>query len=531
MRSFRLSLRDKRIVAYCVGLATYVFLLTVGYWWGMAEFEARPRPFSHAFLVVVETLTTTGFGGDAPWTSSAMHWYISFVQVSGVLIGFVALRVLVIPLFESSELHVNDSYDPQKNHVIVCEYDRDVDSLLAEFDSLEQAYTVIVRDEATAREFYREGIPVVHGDSENVETLEKAGIYDATTVITDAGRMNAEVLLTLNSLDHSATVVCLSDDPQNTDAYEYVGADSVISPQHLLGHTLGVRATGAFDRELSTSAELAGDSVLLECDVQDGSQADGTTVLSNPITTGSEAEIVGIWKEGELEVPPEDSTNITSRTVLSILAPRDELDHVQNATTNPEHEKNALVLGLGNVGTASLDVLQRRNIPVKTLDADPSTGAEYIGKATDKSMLTEMGIDEAGAVVVTVSDDSDALLAIAIARTMNPSVDIFARLTDANTIERALQAGADYALSLPQISARIAARVLRDEEVVTLTQQSRVIRAPASEHGTTLEAVYTSLEDTEWSLLAIEHDERVILPSDIETLAPESTLLLVAPNK
>jgi hypothetical protein len=69
---------------------------------GDERLRGRPISFLHALQVVVETFTTTGFGSDAPWETPEMNVLIIVMDLTGVALIFLALPVLVFPLFEEA---------------------------------------------------------------------------------------------------------------------------------------------------------------------------------------------------------------------------------------------------------------------------------------------------------------------------------------------------------------------------------------------------------------------------------------------
>jgi len=108
--------------------------------------ENEPRSLFQAFNVVIETMTTTGYGADSPWATPAMNLFVALMQVSGVVLGFVTLRILVIPLFERTPLNLDDRLTIKNDHVVVAEYQRDTEVLLDELEALKVDYVLLESD-------------------------------------------------------------------------------------------------------------------------------------------------------------------------------------------------------------------------------------------------------------------------------------------------------------------------------------------------------------------------------------------------
>lgn len=51
---------------YVGSLLLLIAAYTLTYRWGMAVYEGEPRTWYHALEVVVHSMTTTGYGQDAP---------------------------------------------------------------------------------------------------------------------------------------------------------------------------------------------------------------------------------------------------------------------------------------------------------------------------------------------------------------------------------------------------------------------------------------------------------------------------------
>ncbi|MFB6076582.1 MAG: TrkA family potassium uptake protein, partial [Candidatus Nanohaloarchaea archaeon] len=123
-----------------------------------------------------------------------------------------------------------------------------------------------------------------------------------------------------------------------------------------------------------------------------------------------------------------------------------------------------VIAGYGEVGRAARSVLADEGIDVVTIDLEPGEGVDIVGDAGEQSVLREAGIEDAGAIIVALPDDSAALLAVVHARALNDDIEILVRMSDTDATRKALSAGADYVLSVPRVSARMVAKELRGED-------------------------------------------------------------------
>jgi voltage-gated potassium channel Kch len=171
-----LSRRNRLIVYYVVGIAVLVTLYAGLYNVGMATFEDENQTLIHSFGVVVETMTTTGYGADSPWGSTVMNAFVIFMQLSGIGLGFFTLRVIVIPLFTGAEVDLDARLSPKRDHVVVCEYRRDSAVLLDELEDLDFDYVLISSNEERAKALSDEGYAAIHGSPHDPAALKRAGV-------------------------------------------------------------------------------------------------------------------------------------------------------------------------------------------------------------------------------------------------------------------------------------------------------------------------------------------------------------------
>ena len=59
-------------------------------------------------------MTTTGYGADARWETPFMNLLVVWFQLSGVIIGFVTLRILVIPPLRARAGHARRPTDVER---------------------------------------------------------------------------------------------------------------------------------------------------------------------------------------------------------------------------------------------------------------------------------------------------------------------------------------------------------------------------------------------------------------------------------
>ncbi|WP_348612340.1 potassium channel family protein [Halobaculum rarum] len=532
-----LSRRNRLIIYYLVGLTALVLTYAVIYNTGMRVLEGREQSIFRSFQTVTETMTTTGYGADSPWESPWMNLFMVFMQLSGIGVGFFTLRVIVIPLFTGAEVDLDSRLSRKNDHVVICEYDRDSAVLLEELEHLGIDYVLISSDEEEAIDLSDEGYSSIHGSPQETSAFERASIGNARAVITDAGEANVDTILTVRSVRPDVEVIALTDDSSLRDVLLATGADSVLSPRAVLGGRLARKAMSLYTSELHDTVGLAEGLEVTEISVSHGSPLEGVSIRNSRIRERTGANVVGAWIDGDLQLPPDPDAVIGANTVLLVSGDHDALEEL-GETARPVRqrgrEEGVVVAGLGEVGGAALSVVEEEdaNVPITTVDVTDAPGVDVVGDVSSRDTLREAGVEDAGAILVCVPDDSTALLTTVLARSLNPDIEILVRMSDAKATTKALRAGADYVLSVPRISARMVARELRGEEVLGAGSQIRIDRVPAEPFAGKTLAESGIYERTGCRVIALEHEGELTVSLDPDrTIAAEDRLVIVGTDE
>jgi Trk K+ transport system NAD-binding subunit len=471
-----LSARQRTVIKFAVSLVCVILLYAVVYQAGMRHLEGDDLSFFRALQTVVETMTTTGYGADSPWRSPFMNLLVIWYQISGVIIGFITLRILIIPLFERAPVVLDSRLTAKDDHIVVCEYERGKEVLLDELEESEYGYVLVDSDKDEAISLSNRDYQVIDGDPSSTETLERASVADASVAVTDARNRNASIALTVRQLNDDARVVCLTESQDRTDALERIGADRVVCLPALLGQRLAEKASVAFDQTEPTSVIGEG-TVIREIVVRRDGPLDGLPVGETALAKDNRLSIVAAWIDGELRLPPHPDDRLTPNATLVAVGPEASFDRIQDRITGVQplrSHTNVVVAGYGEAGQAVAERLPN-DIGVTTIDIRDDAGADVVGDATEQEVLTEAGIEDATALVVAVDDDDTALLISAIARSVTDDIEILARVADDESVPKAFDAGADYALSEQRTTARMIAGEISRDTILNPVGQIRFV--------------------------------------------------------
>lgn len=532
--------RRQRLVGWlAVGIGVVVAIYTLLYYTGMRTLENRPRGILHSLNIVVETMTTTGYGSDADWEHPLMEVLMIVMQFSGILIGLATLRVLVIPLFERTPMNLDDRLTPKSDHVVIAEYERDTEVLLDELEELDVDYVLIETDLEDAKALSDDGYQAIHGDPEEREDLERATIGKASVLITDAGDRTASVVLTALECNEDLRVVSFTESTRRKAALAEVGVDRSVAPHALIGQRLAEKATtpvameagGGADGSVEANGHADGVGIR-EILIRRDSPMHGVAIGESPLARHPDLTLVAGWFDGHLSVPPDPTTRLTPNAVLVVAGPENELDELVgevSAVRSPREtvHPRVVVAGLGEGGSAAVETLPEE-VDVTTIDQTAEREPDVVGDVTEPEVLEEAGIEDATALVVTVDDDATALLTIAMARALSPTVEILARVTEGDKASAAFRAGADYVLSIQRVSARLVAAAVHGERVVDFASQIRVVRVTADAFVGDTIGELRSGEDGErgWTVVGIVRDGEV--RTDEELRVEETDEVFVA---
>jgi Trk K+ transport system NAD-binding subunit len=497
-----LSDRQRTVIKFTLALTGVILLYTVIYHIGMVRLEEESQSFAQSLQVVINTLTTTGYGEDAPWRSELMNLLVMVYQISGVIIGFITLRILVIPLFERAPVVLDSRLTAKDDHAVVCEYERGEEVLLDELEQSDYGYVLVESDKDRAVSLSNRDYQVIDGDPSETETLERASTGGASLVVTDARDRNASVTLTARQLNDEAQVVCLTESPERMEALERIGADRIVCLPALLGRRLAEKASVTFG-ETAPSDVIGEGTVVREIVVRRGGPLDGVLVGETTLAEDSGLSVVAAWIDGELRLPPRPDDRLTPNATLVVVGPEAVFDGVRDGTAHVralrEHT-SVVVAGFGEAGQAATDCLPD-DVDVTAVDVQEDTGADVVGDATERAVLSEAGIEDATALVVTVADDDTALLTAAIARSMTDDIEILNRVADDESVPKAFDAGADYALSEQRTAARMIAGELSQDAILHPVGQIRFVEIDGEPFSrSSLDAVERNFE---WGLVVV----------------------------
>ena len=525
--------RNRRAAAYLVGVVATIAAFTLLYDYGMSAWEGRPQPLYHSAEIVFQTLTTVGYGEDAPWQSFQMHVLVVTMQVAGLALILTGVDVFAVPWLQGAlSPSLPTSAPDASDHVVVCEYTPRGETFVSELEARDQAFVVVVSDRETALELRDAGRSVVYGDPESTETLAAAGVERARALVADAADdTNASIVLAATEVNPELRCLTLIEDRSLADYHRIAGASAVFSPRQLLGESLAQHVPTAVTTTVDDAVEVAEDFQLVEFPIDAGSELDGTTLTESQLRARTGVHVIGAWFGGEFRTPVAPDDTLDADTTLLVAGRTPQLERLEALTaTTPRQlaDRTVIIAGLGEAGAAAAVALDVPGIEVTCLDIEDGPGVDVVGDARDPDTLAAAGVDTASTVIFAVSDDTTAVFATLVARDRNPDATILVRANDERNTARLYRAGADYVQSLARVSGRMLAyTVFEDEEVLAYDRRVELVRLPAGAlTGRTLAAARIR-ERTGCTVVAVERDDETLTAFDPQTLTFEADDALI----
>nr|WP_305149176.1 NAD-binding protein [Halobellus litoreus] len=512
-----------------------MLLTAVSYQFGMRVYEGDPVTLLHSLQVVVEMFTTTGFGGDAPWTSPQMNVFIIVMDLVGMALLIGALPVLATPFLEDAfSTTVPKALDEAlEDHVVICSYTSRADALTTELESQGVPYVIVEPDRTQAAELYDNGQRVIRADPESTDGLARARLSDARALVADGDdQVDASIVLAARELDDDVSVLSVVEEPARARYHRLAGADQVLSPRSLLGESLAAKVTTALTAEIDEAVEVGEDLELAEVPIHHGSSLVGSTLADSGIREETGVNVIGAWFHGEFTAQLTPDDELSAGTVLFVSGHPEQLDRLLAMTQAGLRQfgtGQTIVVGYGQVGRTVAATLEDAGVPHTTVDRTDEDGVDVVGDATEVETLEEAGISEARTVVLALPDDTTTEFATLVVRDLAPETEIVARVEKAPSIPKTFRAGGDYVLSLATVTGRmIASRVLQDRDVLSLDQQVEVVRMGAPKIvGRTIEDVDIRAR-TGSTVVAIERDGGVVTDVGPDTRIEVDDRLVVA---
>lgn len=506
----------RRLVVLILGLLLTVLASAFLYMWGMALLEGRPRTFWQSLEWAAETLSTTGYGADARWSHPAMVLLVVLVQFLGVFLVFLIFPIYLIPFLEERfETRLPQEADRDlSDHAVIYRYGPGVETLLEELAQAGVPTLVLEEDEPQARQLFESGVKVLHRGLGS-GALAAARLASARAIIANGtDDENAALILSARQLGYRGTVLALVEEPFHRRPMMLAGATAVFTPRHILGAALAARASARINPRVGGVQQLGRNLEVAEVRIHSRSPLAGHTLDETAIGTRTGATVIGEWIGGELVVPDGSGLRLAPDGILVVVGSQESIDRLRDLAGGAvalRREGRFVVGGGGEVGRKVAELLKAVGEEVHLIDRHPGPEVDQVGDVLDVKALEAADVKNAQAVILALDTDSSTLFATVILKDLAPEVPVIARVNQAENVERIHRAGADFALSISQVSGQMLAKKLLGQESVAVDPQLKVLKIAPDGLAGRHPADLGIRERTGCSVVAVERGDEVIV--------------------
>ncbi len=198
--------------------------------------------FVDALYMTVITITTVGFGEVQPFTPQEKIFTVFLILTSITVFGYAVSTfseyLVSGKLFEQfKHRKVEKKIQSLKGHTIVCGFGRNGKQAILKLKNYHQKFVVVEKDKEIAAELYTNNLLNIQDDATLDETLLRAGIKNAATLITalPSDADNLFVVLTANQLNNTCKIISRASNQSSYSKLKIAGASNVIMPDKLGG--------------------------------------------------------------------------------------------------------------------------------------------------------------------------------------------------------------------------------------------------------------------------------------------------------
>ena len=331
-------------------------------------------------------------------------------------------------------------------------------------------------------------------------------------MVTNAGdHANATCTMIVREHGFTGPIYALADEPIYRPPMIQIGATDVFTPAHVLGAALASRASVRISPPAEGMHLLGAKVGLAEFRVRAGSALAGQRLGDLHLREEHGVSVIGQWHEGTFTTAKGPDTRIEPGSILVVVGTPDNLDKVERMAMPIKRHGPIVIAGYGAVGRKVIEMLSDAGETCTVIDLQPVPGVDVVGNVLDRATLEQAAVKEAGAIILSLNDDSETVFATAVVREHAPEVPLIVRVNRTPNTARIYRAGADFAISLGQVAGQILAYHLLDEQVIPVESRIKFSRlssgALVGSHPWKNEA----LERTGAKIIAVERNHDVLI--------------------
>lgn len=195
-----------------------------------------------AFYMTVITVGTVGFGEVSPLNDFGKIFTSLLILFSIFIFAYAvttisAYLVSINSILDYKKRKMQQKINTLKNHVIICGYGRNGKQAAVKLRSYNRQFVIIEQNKEIIEILNQEGILNIDGNATDDETLIKAGISQASFLITSlpSDSDNVFITLTAKQLNSKLSIYSRASEESSLKKLKIAGADHVIMPDKIGG--------------------------------------------------------------------------------------------------------------------------------------------------------------------------------------------------------------------------------------------------------------------------------------------------------
>jgi Trk K+ transport system NAD-binding subunit len=471
---------SRRLALLIIGLIAFLLLSSLLYQVGMTRLEGKPRTFLQSLEWAGESLSTTGYGADARWTHPLMVIYVVVVQFVGVFLVFLIIPIYLFPFLEErfEEKVPRTAPADLTDHVVVYGFAPTVETLLQRLEAHGVRTLVLETNEARARTVMEREQAVVFSRTDE-DALEVCRLAQARALVANGeDQENAALILRARQMGFAGDIFAFVENPTHRKPMELAGATAVYTPRHIVAAGLAAHACDRISPRLPGLDQIDG-LERREVRVAAGSAMAGMTLRQAKLP----AVVVGIWNRSQLMTRCAPETVLEPGAVVELVGTTEALIEAAARIGAPlfHHRGSFLIAGFGEVGRKVHELLTDVDEEVRVLERRSGPNVDFAGDVLDTSVLERANVAQARALILALDSDDSTLFATVIVRDLAPDVPVIARVNHSRNLANIHRAGADYALSIADISGQMLTARLLGGRARAREEHRRVVSAEGAQ--------------------------------------------------
>lgn len=486
-----------RLLALFAALVVTLLVAAVLYQAGMARLEGKSRTFWDGVEWAAETLSTTGYGADSKWSHPLMVIFVVLVQLAGVFLFFLVIPIFLVPFLEERfEEKLPRRADAKLHgHVIVFRFGPAVETLLQRLRAGGVPTVVAETDEAQAR-LVAEGEQAVVFTRTEEDVLDVCRVETARAIVANGrDQENAALILRARAMGFRGEIYAFVEEPAHRKPMELAGATKAYTPRHIVAAALAAHASEVISPRLPGLDQVAG------IERREVRVPASSPIAGKPLREAKlPAAVIGMWQRSRLNAQLRPETTLDAGAVLELVGDADALAQSAAMIGAPLLRRGGtfIVAGFGEVGRKVHELLTDAGESVRVIERRAAPNVDIAGDVLDSSVLERAGAREARALILALDSDDSTLFATVIARDLADDVPVIARVNHARNLENIHRAGADYALSISDISGEMLSARLLGKGTRPRDEHRRAVRVSRAQYDGFSPVLAADGEDGLW---------------------------------